>query len=123
MNIILAASSVTSVIGLVMIYFAATNIEPEFVELSDITSEHIGKVVTSSGVIKSKNVHQDGHIFITISDGKKNLQVPVFSNLAQYFSENNFQTKMELKVTGVVDDYRNQMQIIPRKPDDLVLGS
>lgn len=122
MNYIVVGSLAMSVAGLFLIYIAAANIEPEKLDIGSITGEFVGRTVTTEGYIKSEWVHKDGHLFLTVTDGKKDLQVPIFSNIMQYLNKKNFKQKLSIQVTGVVDEYRNQLQIIPRKPQDIVLG-
>lgn len=121
MNHIVLACLSTSIVGLVMIYFFAAGTEAESVNLADVNQELIGRTIAVEGFIKQKSVHDDGHIFLTISDGSKSIQSPIFSNLAKDVDADVLKVGAKLKVTGVVDDYRNQMQVIPRKPGDIVL--
>lgn len=121
MNHIVLACLSTSVVGLVMIYLFASWTEAESVDLSDVNQELIGRTIMVEGFIKQKSVHDEGHIFLTISDGSKSIQSPIFSDLAKEVDANILEVGTKLKVTGVVDDYRNQMQVIPRKPGDIVL--
>ena len=119
MNYTVAGSLSMSVIGLVLIYIAATNIEPDTLEIGEINAELVGKTVSTEGYIKSEKMNENGHLFITISDGNKNLQVPIFSSVMQHMEESDFKKGYKLKVTGLVDEYRGQLQIIPRKPEDI----
>lgn len=111
-----------SVVGLFLIYIAATGVEPENLEIGEITGDLVGRTITVEGYIRSEKMHENGHLFLTITDGKRNLQVPIFSSVMQHLEERNFKPKSGIRVTGVVDDYRGQLQVIPRKPNDIVLG-
>ena len=122
MNYIAVASLSMSVIGLLMIYMAAKNIEPETVEIGEITGDLVGRTVATEGYIKSEKMHEDGHLFLTITDGKRNLQVPIFSSLMQHMDAGEFKQKARIRVTGLVDEYRGSLQVVPRKPGDIVLG-
>jgi DNA/RNA endonuclease YhcR with UshA esterase domain len=106
-----------------MIYFAASQTEPETINLEDLNQEFVGRTVAIEGQIKSKKVHEDGHIFLTISDGSKSVQTPIFSNVAQHLDSQDFAQGSKLRVVGLVDNYREQMQVIPRKPGDLIFLS
>ena len=81
MNYIVIGSLAMSIIGLVLIYIAALNIEPEILEISEITGEFIGRTISTEGYITSERMHENGHLFLTISDGSKNIQVPIFANV------------------------------------------
>lgn len=122
MNYIAVASLSMSVIGLLMIYMAAKNIEPETVKIGEITGDLVGRTVATEGYIKSEKMHEDGHLFLTITDGKRNMQVPIFSSLMQHMDAGEFKQKARIKVTGLVDEYRGSLQVVPRKPEDIVLG-
>ena len=122
MNYIVLASLSMSVVGLFLIYVAASNVEPQELEIGDVTGELIGRTITTHGYIKTEKMNENGHMFLTLTDGKKTLQVPIFSSVMQHLDENSFIRNSEIRVTGVVDDYRSQIQVIPRKPEDVVLG-
>lgn len=121
MNYIVIGSLSMSVVGLFLIYIAALNVEPEVLEIGEITGEFVGRTVSTEGYIKSEKMHENGHLFLTISDGRKNIQVPIFSSVMHYLNREDFQQKAKIKVTGLVDDYRGNLQVIPRKPEDVIL--
>lgn len=123
MNYIILICLSTSLAGLFMIYLAASNSEPEMLEIGDLSQESVGRVVTIEGQIKSKKLHEEGHVFLTISDGGKLIQAPIFSNVAQYMDIDSLKEKSGVRITGTVDDYRGQLQVIPRKPNDIELSS
>ena len=47
----------TSVIGIVVLWFACANHEPPIFELTDVSDELLGKVVTISGVLDSVKIY------------------------------------------------------------------
>lgn len=122
MNYIVLGSLSMSVVGLLLIYIAAANVEPEVMELDEITGELVGRTVTTEGLIKSTRTHENGHLFLTIADGGKVLQVPIFSSVMQHLDERSFKSNLKMRVTGLVDEYRGQVQVVPRKPEDVILG-
>lgn len=121
MKRIVLISLVISVVGLASIYVTAINFEPEVLNIGDISSDLVGSTVTTEGYIKSKTMHQNGHMFLTITDGKETLDVPVFSSVMQYLNKDDFRIKSKVKVTGVIDEYRKKLQIIPRSQKDVTL--
>lgn len=123
MNYLVLILIFTSLGGLFLIYFAALNIQPEEVKIGEISGELVGRKVSTSGYIKSEKLHEDGHLFLTITDGKRSVQVPIFSSLMQHLDQNDFKEKTRIRVTGVVDEYRSQLQIVPRKPQDVSVGN
>ena len=125
---LLFLSLICSFIGLVLIYFAARNLQPKEMSISEITPELIGRTVTTHGIIVYKKVHPEGHVFLTISDNKTKIQVPLFAGYMKSLEERNltkrdFKVGEELIVSGLVDEYRGSLQIIPRKLNDVRIVS
>ena len=126
-NFLALISLITSVVGLILIYIAAINIKPVEIKISQINPDLIGRTVSTQGTIKQKNLHTDGHMFLTISDGKSNIQVPIFSSLMKdlksvNLTEEDFEVNKIISVTGLVDEYRGDLQILPRKTSDVKIG-
>lgn len=119
---------VCSITGILLIYIAARAIEPTFLEINEINFEFTGRQVRTSGYVVYKKIHPAGHIFLTISDGKERIQVPLFAGYVSSLRRNGFPVDKiskgaKISVTGLVDEYRGQLQIIPRKYDDIkILG-
>jgi DNA/RNA endonuclease YhcR with UshA esterase domain len=114
----------SSAAGLVLIYFAAINIQPSIIKMSEIDSQLIGKTVKTTGYIIYKNNHPAGHVFLTIGDGQSKIQVPLFAVFVNSLNENDvsvddFRKGVRISVTGLVDEYKGQLQILPRKPNDI----
>ena len=123
-NWIVSASAICSVLGIMLIYFASASIKPVEVQISDLSFDYVGKVATVSGTIVYKKEHPAGHIFLTLSDGENKLQVPIFYGVVKNL-EGSDTTKEMLKyktyltVTGMVDEYNGELQIVPRNADDI----
>ena len=119
---------ILSLAGLGLIYFAAINIQPAELSLDEINSELIGRAVKTSGYITYKNSHPEGHVFLTIGENGKKLQVPLFAGFMNALNgngltENDLKKGVKISVSGLVDEYRGSLQVIPRKPDDVeILG-
>lgn len=114
----------TSVVGLILIYIAAINLEPKRIELKDVTPELVGRSVLTSGKIVYKKTHAAGHLFLTISDEDTKIQVPLFAGFMNTLkevdlTENDFEIGLKISVSGLVDEYQGQLQIIPRRDDDI----
>ena len=121
MNYIVLGSLSMSVVGLLMIYVAAANMEHEHFEIDGISSELVGRTISTEGYIKSKSSHENGHMFLTLTDGRSDLQVPVFSSVMQHLDYNKFKRNSKVQVTGTVDEYRGGLQVIPRSHSDIKL--
>ena len=127
-NILVLISLLTSVIGLVLIYIAAVNLEPKQIELKDIDAELIGRSVSTTGEIVYRRSHDAGHLFLTISDGDTKIAVPLFAGYLNDLkevgiTEDDFYVGVRISVSGLVDEYRGQLQIAPRKVDDIKILS
>lgn len=125
-NSIVVFSLICSVLGLILIYIAAINVEPKEVKLNEITYEMIGKSVTTTGYITYIRHHPSGHVFLTLSLGKSNVQVPLFAGFLKSLEKfgiypSSFKKGEKLKISGLVSEYRGMLQIIPRKPEDVRL--
>ena len=127
-NKLVYISLVSSVVGLILIYFAARSVQAKPIPISDITFDMVGRSVKTTGFISYKSTHQDGHIFLTLSDEDySRIQVPLFAGYVSSFERNNKQRATTddlrrgsiIEVEGLVGEYRGQLQIVPRKPDDL----
>jgi DNA/RNA endonuclease YhcR with UshA esterase domain len=126
-NFLVLISLSTSVIGLILIYIAALNIQPVEISISQINSDLIGRSVSTKGIITQKKLHSDGHMFLMISDGESDIQVPVFSSLMndlekENITESDFKINETISINGMVDEYRGQLQILPRKTSDIKIG-
>jgi DNA/RNA endonuclease YhcR with UshA esterase domain len=114
----------SSVFGLVLIYLAAASIQPSSVKIGEIDSTLIGKTVKTTGYIIYRSNHPAGHVFLTIGDGQTKIEVPLFAGFVNSLNENevsveDFRKGVTISVTGLVGEYKGQLQIVPRKPNDL----
>jgi DNA/RNA endonuclease YhcR with UshA esterase domain len=115
---------ICSLLGIFLIYVAALNTKPQEVKLNEINFGLIGRVISTEGKIVSKNSHKAGHLFLTIEEENTKIQVPIFAGLMSKLkevglSEKDFIVGKSLFVTGLVSEYKEQLQIIPRKIDDI----
>lgn len=126
-NFLVLICFLTSVVGLILIYIAAINLKPAEIKISQINSDLIGRSVSTQGIMTQKKLHSDGHMFLVISDDGSDIQVPVFSSLMndlkkEDITESNFKINGKISVTGLVDEYNGQLQILPRKASDIKIG-
>lgn len=97
-------------------------------ELGEIDSQLIGRTVKVSGYIAYKSLNPAGHVFLTVSSDKAKIQVPLFAGLMSKMTESGLpEEKLDkgtkISVTGLVDEYRGSLQIVPRKIEDIeILG-
>ena len=127
-NYLLILSLFTSVIGLVLIYFASLNIEPQKIAISDITADMEGRKISTTGYLTQKRETKEGHLFLTISTNKSAIQVPIFSDLNKNLADNgitpkDFHLKNIIAIRGTLEIYKGSLQIVPKKASDVkILG-
>jgi len=117
-----------SITGLILIYIAAINLEPKQIELKEITPELVGRSVSTTGEIVYMRSHDAGHLFLTISVDDTKIAVPLFAGYMTSLkevglTEDDFYEGVEISVSGLVDEYQGQLQIIPRRKDDVKILS
>jgi DNA/RNA endonuclease YhcR with UshA esterase domain len=117
MKKILIISSTITIFGICLLFYLAKTSKPNFVPLSEIDSTYIGKTISTSGRIVSVNYNK-GNIFLKIYDNNSSINVPVFSNIAKYLNF-NLKKGQKIVVSGVVDEYKGTLQIVPRKASDI----
>jgi len=127
-NSLILISLFCSVLGLILIYIAAVNLEPKQIKLKDITPELVGRSVLTTGEIVYRKSHEAGHLFLTISDADTKIAVPLFVGYLNDLRENDlteddFQEGTKISVCGLVDEYQGQLQVIPRRKDDIKILS
>ena len=127
-NFLLILSLLISIVGLVLIYFASVNIEPKKITVSDITADMEGRRIITTGYIVEKRGHKDGHLFLTISDNKTKIQVPLFSDFMNSLNqigitEKDFKLNDRISVKGILENYKGSLQIVPKSLNDVkILG-
>jgi DNA/RNA endonuclease YhcR with UshA esterase domain len=111
-----------------LIWVAAQLVQPQILKVSEIGFELIGRSVATQGQIVYKREHPAGHLFLTISDGESRIQVPLFVSLVDALqetglSEDELEVGVMVWVTGLVDEYKGSLQILPRKAGDIIILS
>ena len=101
---LLKLSIITSLIGIIMLFFAIQLIEVKTVKISDITENMSGEKVTVYGYVISV-YEKNGNMFLKIRD-EKEINVVVFNN--------HFDIEKDdyVKVEGKIDVYKNKLEII-----------
>ncbi len=122
-NKLILLSLFSSLFGIFLIYIASSQSKPLETKIDEISQDLIGKTISTSGYIVDKKVSSTGHIFLTISQNKATIEVPLFKNFLDKMREErmntNFRINQKIFVQGVVDEYKGKLQIIPRKTSDI----
>lgn len=77
----------------------------------------LGRVVTVAGEIWKRVKHAKGHVFLWIYDETGSLKVPVFANTG--ISTHDLQPGAFVRVTGRVDIYEGELEVIPDGQGDV----
>ena len=117
MKKILIGSIVTAVIGAFLLFYVAKISEPNFIPLNEIDSTYVGRTVSTSGRITSIT-YSKGNIFLTIYDKNSTISVPIFSNVAKHLDV-PLRKGQRIIVSGLVNEYRGKIQVVPRKASDI----
>jgi DNA/RNA endonuclease YhcR with UshA esterase domain len=123
-SLLLIVCVLVSLAGLVFIYFSTTVISPSELKISKIDSSLNGKLISTTGKITYVRTHTAGHVFLTLSDGNSKIEVPLFSSLMKQLNGNgitkyDFRKGKTIRVTGIVGEYKGQLQVVPRKATDI----
>jgi DNA/RNA endonuclease YhcR with UshA esterase domain len=123
-KILLIACVLISLFGLAFIYFSALAVSPSETKISKIDSSLNGKLISTTGKISYVRTHPAGHIFLTLTDGDSRIEVPIFSSLMNQLKANgitqyDFKKGKTVRITGIVGEYKSQLQIVPRKASDI----
>jgi DNA/RNA endonuclease YhcR with UshA esterase domain len=97
------------------------NNEDSIISIKEISDELIDKRVTTKGTITSRSDHKDGHVFLTIEDKSGTIKVAVFSD--KNISKDPLITGNVIQVSGGVDKYEGEIEIIPERETDIKLAS
>ena len=105
---IIRLSLISSVIGLIVLYFLLSNMTPEKVEIKSIGKNFIGKNVATVGFVK--NLKESGeNRFFELTDNKSSISVVEF-NYNEYLENGE-----KILLYGHVDVYKNSLEIIANK--------
>lgn len=119
MDRLIACASAASLTGVFLIYFFSLGFEPETLDISEIDGEMKGKTVRIEGIVRSMKLHEDGHVFVTVGDGRSEIQVPIFSDVAR--NAPKIEVGDSIGVTGYVDGYKGRHQIVPKSAGNIEL--
>jgi len=102
---------ILAVIGLTIIYFAVSSINPIELKIEAIEDSMNGRLVKISGTISNIRKSRAGNLYLTVSDGK-NITVPIlngkFKNLAAKRGD-------AVEIIGLVTKYNEELEVMPKE--------
>jgi exonuclease VII large subunit len=102
---------ILAVIGLTIIYFAVSSINPIELKIEAIEDSMNGRLVKISGTISNIRKSRAGNLYLTVSDGK-DITVPIlngkFKNLAAKRGD-------AVEIIGLVTKYNEELEVMPKE--------
>lgn len=102
-----------SFVGVLTLYMITIYVEPEQVAISEVNQEYLGKFVKVSGKVASIREFKKSKL-IEIED-KDRIYIYVLNELLPEGLEEG----MLITVSGKVQEYKGNLEIVPKKPGDL----
>ncbi len=110
-----------SAIGLLLIYVSAGKIDPKSAEIGGADSSMVGSYAQITGYVESAKF-TNSTISVKLSGGYTVIDVMIFSDLKKALgsdAEEIFATGSIISVSGVIDEYKGVIQIIPNRVSDI----
>lgn len=106
-----------SLAGLVILFFWSSVTEPERIGIGSLGREDVGSEVEITGSVGNIKQVKEGHIFFHVKDRKEKILVVLFKDDADEMSltKESLNEGEEVKITGEVKKYEDQLEIIPRR--------
>ena len=114
-RLLIYLSLASSVIGLVMVYIAADNIQLPAVLIGKIVYDDIGKNVKVCGEVDSFSVSKSKHVFFDIVDSSGRINAVVFNSSAEKLQAYSLKDDDAICVLGQVDEYDGRLEILPKE--------
>ncbi|MEE8167395.1 MAG: OB-fold nucleic acid binding domain-containing protein [Candidatus Hydrothermarchaeales archaeon] len=115
---LLRISFAVSTVGLLLLVVVSSQIQATTIKISEIDYDDVGSKVVIEGMISSKRVHEDGHIFLEVEDATGKISVVLFADAARSLGEEELGCLNEgnkVSIAGSVDEYRGTLEVVPRK--------
>ncbi len=117
---ILYISLTVSIIGLLILTYASTVLEPPLSKTGDIDTNSLGKNIHIRGEIARIHKFKGGSIILTVQDSSGEIDVYLTYNIAMsradILTEGN-----RIDVIGEVEIYKGRVEIVPKNPDCIKL--
>ncbi len=111
-------------LGLILLSAVSYYSTTPLVEVSELSYDDAGSKVAIRGEVTSVRIHEDGHIFLEVSDDTGEISIAIFKNVAEKLDTVSRECIMNIgakvEVAGEVKEYREQLEIIPQGTDDIM---
>jgi DNA/RNA endonuclease YhcR with UshA esterase domain len=116
---VVSLSLAISTVGILLLFFAASIAEPREVSIGELSSAHLGAKVKVAGEVVRVRNHDEGHVFLRVSDGKGEVAVPLFKKVAEGVDKSCLREGAKIELIGRVEEYRGELEVIPREGDEV----
>ena len=120
---ILKMSFGTAALGLVLLFLVSNYSTAPVVMIEELSFDDAGTKVAVKGDVTSVRLHDDGHIFLKLSDGTGEISIAIFKNVAEKIDNQKSDCIMKIgttiEIAGEVKEYQDELEIIPQGTDDI----
>ena len=120
-QILIKISIICSISGLALLYLASNFVEPALTQIEKIDQRDIGNSIKISGTILDVKLNPQGHVFLTIDDATGQIRASIFSPIAKKINSSLLFAGNSIELSGTLDEYKGQLQIIPKNNRDIKL--
>ena len=110
--------------GLVLLFLVSVYSTTPVVRINELSFDDTGTKVAVKGEVTSMRLHDDGHIFIELRDDSGKIKAAIFKNVAEGLDDHMKEciTKIgaTVEIAGEVDEYQDELEIIPQSTGDVV---
>jgi DNA/RNA endonuclease YhcR with UshA esterase domain len=93
------------------------------VKISELSFDDTGTKVAVKGEVTSVRIHDDGHIFLEVSDDTGEISIAVFKNVAEKLDTQTRECITNIgasvEISGEVEEYKESLEIIPQSTSDV----
>ncbi|MBU7003984.1 MAG: hypothetical protein HXS50_00360 [Theionarchaea archaeon] len=107
-----------SIAGICVIFALAQVMEPKGISIN-LLDRYPGSIVRVTASIVDIRRHDAGHLFLSVKDESGICEVPLFKDVASRIP--NVVIGDALQVVGIVEEYRDAYQVVPRSERDVTI--
>ncbi len=89
----------------------------EYMLISEIDEDLLGRRVMIRGQVTDIFYHENGHVFLDVSDSSGTIDVPLFSGLGA----EEVRIGAQVEIGGIVDIYKGKVEVVPESEKDVVV--
>lgn len=98
---------------------AEINSSNSFVDINGINSSMLGQTIKIRGEITEKQTHNEGHVFLTLTNENVSILIPIFKD--KNIDSTLYEKGEMIEVSGKVQAYKGSFEIVPSQTEDIVL--